>query len=115
MAGLIQIDGDFDEARKAIKKLRTWPKVAKKVIERHLKVIEKEAKRGAPVDTGALRDSIRSLGVKISGDVITGEIEVGVEYASYVERRVGFLSDSVEGEIGSLVKDLEEAFEKLMR
>ena len=116
MSGLIEIDDKgLDEAREAIKKLKKWPQVAEKVIARHLKFIVKESKTQAPVDTGALRDSIKSLGVRISNDVITGTIEAGVDYASFVEKRVGFMSDAIEGDIDELVKDLQEAFEKLMR
>ena len=44
--------------------------------------IEGEAKRFAPVDTGALRNSI---GTAISGGGLTAEIAATVAYAPYVE------------------------------
>ncbi len=112
----IEIDGDgFEEAREVIKKLQGFPKVVEAVIERHLKGIERKTKLTAPVDSGALRDSIKSLGARIAGDLISGEIEVGVPYASFVEKRVGFLNDEIEDEVSALFKDIKEAFEKLMR
>lgn len=111
----IDIEHDLGEAVVKIHRLLQWPEVAKKVIERHLDTIVKDAKKEAPVDTGALRDSIRSIGARIAGDLISGEIEVGVDYASFQEKRVHFLSNALEDEIQDLVTDLQRAFNNLLK
>jgi hypothetical protein len=114
MVGFIEIESNLDEAIERLKRIEKFPEMAKLIIERHLGVIVKDAKEDAPVRTGALRDSIKSLGARIQGDLIKGEIEAGVFYASFVEKRVGFLTDALEGDIQNLVHDLQEAFENLM-
>lgn len=57
------------------------PAIASAVIRFGVEEVEREAKRRAPVRTGALRDSIQ-------GRVLNqhaGDVTVGVEYGPYVE------------------------------
>jgi len=69
------------ERKRLIKK---WPTKMKDVNDKFLpqaaKIVEAEAKRRAPVDTGRLRSSINS---GVSGDV--AKVGTDVEYAPYME------------------------------
>lgn len=55
-------------------------------------LIRDGAQQRAPVDTGALRDSIQSS-VDDGGKTVIGHVTVGVPYASYVEYGTGKLGD----------------------
>jgi len=96
------------------------PNVIEGVTEKHLLIIEERAKGLAPVDTGYLRDNIRSLGAKMAGDIISGELVSGADYSSYLEfgtvtiPEKRFLRDALEAEVNSLTQDLESAIEALL-
>lgn len=112
----IEIDIDGAEVLdRHLEKLQKFPEVAERVIEKHLNKIVVDAKSTVPVRTGALRASIRSIGVRIQGDIISGEIEASVNYASLIEERTGFLTDALEGQLDDLIQDLQQAFENLLR
>lgn len=51
--------------------------------------IESEAASNVPVDTGALKQSIQSQPIKVTKNQITGGVEVGADYAPYVEFGTG--------------------------
>lgn len=55
-------------------------------------LIRDGAKERAPVDTGALRDSIETR-IDDGGKTVLGYVTVGVPYASYVEFGTGKLGD----------------------
>jgi len=57
-------------------------------VEKSLKLIESSAKAKAPVDTGALRDSITSS-IDDSGKTIVGQVGPHVPYAAYLEFGTG--------------------------
>jgi HK97 gp10 family phage protein len=58
-------------------------------IEDSILAIESEAASEVRVDTGALKNSIQSTPIKVSKNEITGGVEVGAEYAPYVEFGTG--------------------------
>ena len=55
-----------------------------KAIQKACFLVEKAAKRYAPVDTGRLRASIRTEVERIAKDVVEGKIGTNVDYATYV-------------------------------
>ena len=57
-------------------------------VKASVKLIENAAKAKAPVDTGALRDSITSS-VDESGKTVVGQVGPNVHYAMYVEFGTG--------------------------
>jgi HK97 gp10 family phage protein len=67
----------------------TAPIAASVVVRRTALAIEADAKVNAPVDTGALRNSI-STDVAL-GEVITAEIGPTVDYGIYVERGTEYM------------------------
>lgn len=58
-------------------------------VEDSILAIETEAANEVRVDTGALKNSIQSTPIKVSKNKITGGVEVGAEYAPYVEFGTG--------------------------
>lgn len=58
-------------------------------VEDSILAIETEAANEVRVDTGALKNSIQSTPIKVSKNEITGGVEVGAEYAPYVEFGTG--------------------------
>ena len=58
-------------------------------VEDSMLAIESEAANKVAVDTGALKNSIQSMPIKISKNQITGGVEVGAAYAPYVEFGTG--------------------------
>jgi HK97 gp10 family phage protein len=58
-------------------------------IEDSILAIETEAANEVRVDTGALKNSIQSNPIKVSKNEISGGVEVGAEYAPYVEFGTG--------------------------
>lgn len=58
-------------------------------VEDSMLAIESEAANKVAVDTGALKNSIQSMPIKISKNQITGGVEVGATYAPYVEFGTG--------------------------
>lgn len=58
-------------------------------IEDSILAIETEAANEVRVDTGTLKNSIQSTPIKQSKNEITGGVEVGAEYAPYVEFGTG--------------------------
>lgn len=58
-------------------------------IEDSILAIESEAASNVPVDTGALKQSIQSQPIKVTKNQITGGVEVGADYAPYVEFGTG--------------------------
>ena len=59
-------------------------------------LIQDTAKNYAPVDTGALRESI-VVDVKETGSTVKGTVSVGVPYAAYVEFGTGRRGESSPG------------------
>ena len=68
--------------------------------------IEAQAKANAPVDTGALRNSIQA---ETTGE-LEGEVGVGVEYGPYVE--FGTVKTAPQPFLGPAVDAVQPAFEK---
>lgn len=58
-------------------------------VEDSMLAIESEAANKVAVNTGALKNSIQSMPIKISKNQITGGVEVGAAYAPYVEFGTG--------------------------
>ena len=58
-------------------------------VEDSMLAIESEAANKVRVDTGALKNSIQSTPIKVSKNQITGGVEVGANYAAYVEFGTG--------------------------
>jgi HK97 gp10 family phage protein len=58
-------------------------------VEDSMLAIESEAANKVAVDTGALKNSIQSMPIKVSKNQITGGVEVGATYAPYVEFGTG--------------------------
>lgn len=58
-------------------------------IEDAMLSIESESAQNVPVDTGFLKNSIQSTPIHIRNGEITGGVEVGAEYAPYVEFGTG--------------------------
>jgi HK97 gp10 family phage protein len=58
-------------------------------IEDSMLAIESEATNNVPVDTGALKNSIQSMPIKVTKNEVTGGVEVGATYAPYVEFGTG--------------------------
>ena len=58
-------------------------------MEDSLLAIESEAASNVAVDTGALKNSIQSTPIKVTKNEITGGVEVGANYAAYVEFGTG--------------------------
>jgi HK97 gp10 family phage protein len=58
-------------------------------IEDSMLAIESEATNNVSVDTGALKNSIQSMPIKVTKNEITGGVEVGASYAPYVEFGTG--------------------------
>ena len=68
-------------------------KALKKSIGKEINFVKREAKMLCPVDTGALRNSIRSV-VKEEGTGIVAEVVTNLEYASYVEFGTGIKGEN---------------------
>ena len=58
-------------------------------IEDSILAIESQAASDVRVDTGNLKNSIQSTPIKVSKNEISGGVEVGAEYAPYVEFGTG--------------------------
>ena len=56
-----------------------------RAVQKACYIVEADAKRDAPVDTGRLRASIRTEVERISKYVVEGKIGTNVEYSRYVE------------------------------
>lgn len=82
-------------------------------IEDSILSIESDAAKDVRVDTGTLKNSIQSTPIKVSKNEITGGVEVGAEYAPYVEFGTGTrvkvdseLSDFASQFKGAGIKDI---------
>lgn len=84
---------------------------AQQVVAKAAHDIEGDGKRLAPVDTGALRNSI---GTRISGGGLTAEIGPTVDYAVFVEygtRRMApraFMGPALDRHSGAFVQAVEQ-------
>ena len=58
-------------------------------IEDAMLSIESESAQNVPVDTGFLKNSIQSTPIHVRNGEITGGVEVGAEYAPYIEFGTG--------------------------
>lgn len=69
---------------KLIEKLKRNVKLedAKRVVRNNGEELQRKAQRNAPVDTGALKESI---GLEVVDNGLTAEVAPTVKYASYVE------------------------------
>lgn len=87
------------------------PKAAR-VVKKYTFIVERDAKMLAPVDTGAMRNSIASEMV----DDLTGQVSVGQEYARFVEYGTSrmaaqpFLTPALEGNRAEFQREIAELF-----
>jgi HK97 gp10 family phage protein len=58
-------------------------------VQRAQAVVLQEAQSLCPVDTGELRDSLRSEAIQDDGSRITGAVSANTDYAAYVEFGTG--------------------------
>ena len=58
-------------------------------VEDSMLAIETEAASNVRVDTGALKQSIQSMPIKVTKNEVTGGVEVGAFYAPYIEFGTG--------------------------
>jgi HK97 gp10 family phage protein len=58
-------------------------------VEDSMLAIETEAASNVRVDTGALKQSIQSMPIKVTKNEVTGGVEVGAFYALYIEFGTG--------------------------
>ena len=65
-------------------------------VERACALLEREAKKKAPKDTGALRRSITSE-VSYEGEDVVGVVYTPLEYAPYVEYGTGLFAEGGDG------------------
>lgn len=72
----------------------------KRIVAETAEIMASEAKANAPVDTGALRDSIQ---VDYSSDGLTASVTVGASYGAYVNYGTGVFA---EGPGGSSAKKI---------
>lgn len=113
---MITVQG-LTELKEKIERLRRWPAIAEEIVTKHLNVIVERAKELAPVDTGFMRDNIRSLGTQITNDLIQGQILSAADYSSFVEFGTKYqheqphLRPAVEEELENLISELVNAFE----
>ena len=66
---------------------------AVKAMQKACLVVETAARKKAPKDTGALRNSIQSK-LEVNGDDIIGVVFTPLEYAPYVEYGTGLFAES---------------------
>lgn len=90
--------------------LRDLPKEADAVVRKAAFDIEARAKRKAPVDTGALRNSIAVVD-ETRGDA-EAEVNVGAEYGAYVE--LGTVDRAAKPYLAPAVEAVRPGFEKAM-
>lgn len=64
----------------------------KSALERACMLVESAAKKNAPKDTGALRNSIQSR-IEANGDEVQGIVFTPLEYAPYVEYGTGLFAE----------------------
>lgn len=89
-------------------------RLVKQVVEKTTRDLESSAKARAPVDTGALRNSITSE----FPQELTGEVSVGVEYGAYVEYGTGkmaaqpYLTPAADQIRQPFIKAIERAIEE---
>lgn len=83
MEGLEEVLGKLERMGRA-----AVLRAARRGMQQELQTIRKEAADNCPVDTGRLRESIRTR-TRIEDGVLTGEVYAGVEYAVYVEMGTG--------------------------
>lgn len=89
-----------------------YPQKASAAVHKTAYDIEARAKAVVPVDTGNLKNSIRS---EFSSDGLTGYVGTSVEYAPYVEfgtRKMGarpYLTTAAETARDAFVRAVEEA------
>lgn len=86
---------------------------AGRIVARTAFIIEGKAKLAVPVDTGALKNSIKASGLS----QLEWEVAVGQAYAAFVEfgtskmRAQPFLIPAVEGQRGPFTDAMKELFE----
>ena len=80
-------------------------------------IVEADAKRNAPVDTGRLRGSITNEVRKIAGAVLEGRVGTNVNYAKYVELGTSrqdpqpYLRPALRNNFDKVVSIIQEAIE----
>jgi len=120
MAGIV-MDLQAKKLERVARRLKDWPEVAQSIFHQWLEEVEGTAQDLAPVRTGYLRDNIQSLGAKLAGDVVKGEILSAAEYSSYVHNGTSrmkgqpFLQDAVEEELSKLIRALQAGFNNLIK
>ena len=113
MSLALSVSGASDVAR-AIREAQDRAQDAvQAVVERYADAIAREAKGFAPVDTGALRGSIRTALSRFSADILAGDDEI--TYAAFVELGTinaaaqPFLAPAFEANRAPFVRDLKAA------
>lgn len=92
----LEITGLAD-AKVMLKKQRDdIPQILRAAMEKGALVIEGEAKRRCPVDTGRLRASITTA-ASVEGDQVVATVGTNVEYAAAVEYGTGVFSEDGKG------------------
>lgn len=91
-------DVEFDGYDKILYKLNKLYDLdgIQKAVGKAASLVEKEAKKKAPKDTGALRRSIASK-VETNGTEINADIYSPLEYAPYVEHGIGLFAENGDG------------------
>ena len=113
MDAQLEFDGETPTDRAA--SLREF----QRVLPRHLESamddivtrIQADAARNAPVDTGRLRASVKTLVEQVAADVIKGTVGSNVGYAPEQEIRTAFLRDAIESNRQWIVERIEQAVE----
>jgi len=92
----LEITG-LTDAKAMLKKRRDdIPQILRAAMEKGVLVIEGEAKRRCPVDTGRLRASITTA-ASVEGEQVVATVGTNVEYAAAVEYGTGVFSEDGKG------------------
>ena len=89
----------------------------KQAMWRAILIIEADAKRNAPVDTGNLRSAITSMVEQIAADAMQGQVGAPVEYALFVELGTSkmsaqpYLRPALRNNFSKVVSIIQEAIE----
>lgn len=118
---VLKVEG-LEELQAALAKFpKQWQQMANQALKPGLVLLESEAKKEAPVDTGRLRASIGSEILRASGSEIVGKVGSSVEYASYQEYGTRYqpgkpyLRPTLSRFGGKVVKMFEQGIAKVLK